>query len=74
MGETPKWQAAAKLEQFDPNRQVVNHKDLRWLTLGVNYYLRGNRLKLMADYVFRWERVDSRPNNAVLLQLQWFFL
>jgi len=52
----------------------VNHKDLRWLTLGVNYYLRGNRLKLMADYVFRWERVDSRPNNAVLLQLQWFFL
>lgn len=70
----PQWQAAAKLEGFDPNKSLANSRDVRWLTLGLNYYIRDNRLKVMANYVFRWERVDRKPNDAVLIQFQWFFL
>ena len=69
-----KWQAAVKWEEFDPNTSVKNSRDVRWLTVGLNYYIREDRLKLMANYVFRWEQVDPQPNNAVLIQFQWFFL
>ncbi|MCW5976829.1 MAG: hypothetical protein KIT09_02065 [Bryobacteraceae bacterium] len=70
-----RWQAVAKLEEFDPNRRVDNDKDLRWLTVGWNYYVRSNhRLKLMANYVFRWERSGERPNDMFMAQFQWFFL
>lgn len=71
----PRLQAAVKLEEFDPNTGIGNDKDLRWLTLGANYYVRGgHRLKLMANYVFRWERYGERPNDMFLVQFQWFFL
>lgn len=70
-----KWQAVLKFEEFDPNSLVENDRDIRWLTLGWNYYIRGDhRLKLMANYVFRWEQVHERPNDMVLLQFQWIFL
>jgi phosphate-selective porin len=70
-----RWQAVAKLEEFDPNVRIDNDKDLRWLTLGCNYYVRGDhRLKLMANYVFRWERVGAYSNDMLMIQFQWFFL
>jgi len=69
-----RWQVVGKWEEFDPNKSVTNSRDVRWLTLGLNYRIRGDRLKLMADYVFRWERTEAVPNNAVLVQFQWFFL
>lgn len=70
----PKWQVALKWETFDPNHSLKNDRDLRWLTLGVNYYIRANRLKIMANYVLRRERVDERPNNVFQIQFQWFFI
>ena len=69
------WQAVAKLEEFDPNVRFENDKDLRWFTLGCNYYIRGDhRWKLMANYVLRQERVSIPNNNIALVQFQWFFL
>lgn len=68
----PKLQAVAKLEKFDPDNRAVSPHDLRWITLGVNYYLKGNRAKVMVDYVFKQERVRSYANNALEIQAQLY--
>lgn len=69
---TSRIQAVIKFEQFDPNRLVLNNKDLRWTTVGVNYYIKGDRVKVMADYVFRRERAMAVPNDAFMIQFQFF--
>jgi hypothetical protein len=66
-----RWQAVAKYEHFDPNRQVVNRWDLRQTTLGLNYYLKQDAAKVMISYVFQQPRVG--PGHGVLqVQLQLF--
>ncbi len=67
-----KLQLVVRFEQFDPNRLVVNQRDIRWTTVGMNYYIRSDRVKLMADYVFRRERVVAAHNDAFVIQLQFF--
>lgn len=68
----PKWQIVAKYERFDPNHNVVNNKDVRQTTLGLNYYIRQNRVKLMAGYVVRQERIQPVSNNLFQFQAQYF--
>ena len=67
-----KFQGVAKYETFNPDRAVRNKYDLRWTTLGLNWFIRQDRIRLGADYVFKREAVDSFPNNAVLVQFQYF--
>ncbi len=67
-----KFQGVAKYEGFNPDRSVRNQYDLRWTTLGLNWFIRKDRIRLGADYVFKQEAVDSFPNNAVLVQFQYF--
>jgi hypothetical protein len=67
-----KWQAVFKYEEFDPDRRVINSKDVRQATLGLNYYLHQNRAKLMAGYVLRHERLHPAANNIFQAQLQYF--
>ena len=56
----------------DPNEQVNNNKNVHQATLGLNYYLRQNRLKLMADYVFRREAIQPVASNLFHMQFQCF--
>jgi phosphate-selective porin len=65
-------QAVAKYEGFDPDRAVRNRYDLRWTTLGLNWFIRGDRVRLGTDYVFKREAQNSFPNNALLVQFQFF--
>ncbi|HUZ45175.1 MAG TPA: porin [Terriglobia bacterium] len=67
-----KFQGVVKYEGFNPDRSVRNRHDLRWTTLGLNWFIRQNRIRLGADYVFKHEAKSSFPNNAVLVQLQLF--
>ena len=67
-----KFQGVAKYEGFNPDRAVQNIFDLRWTTLGLNWFIRQDRIRLGADYVFKREAVNSFPNNAVLVQFQYF--
>ena len=67
-----KFQGVAKYEGFNPDRSVRNKYDMRWTTLGLNWFIREDRIRLGADYVFKREAVDSFPNNAVLVQFQYF--
>jgi len=67
-----KLQAVAKYEGFDPDRAVRNRYDLRWTTVGLNWFIRENRIRLGADYVFKHESRASFPNNGLQLQIQLF--
>jgi hypothetical protein len=68
----PKWQVVAKLEALDPNRSVLNNRDVSQATFGLNRYIRKNRVKVMAGYVMRRENVLPTPNNLIQVQLQYF--
>ena len=72
VGFCHKFQGVAKYEGFNPDRAVRNKYDLRWTTLGLNWFIRQDRIRLGADYVFKQEAVDRFPNNAVLVQFQYF--
>jgi hypothetical protein len=45
---------------------------VRQVTLGLNRYVRHNRLKVMAGYVFRQEAIQAVADNLFQLQLQCF--
>jgi phosphate-selective porin len=68
----PKWQVVIKHETLDPNTRVSNAKDARQTTAGINYYIRQNRIKAMAGYVHREERIAQVANDLVQFQLQYF--
>ena len=57
-----KLQLVAKWESFDPAQAV--HDNLHSMTGGVNYYIHGDDIKLMADYIHTWS--DFRSNNPQL--------
>ncbi len=67
-----KFQGVAKYEGFNPDHAVRNQYDERWTTLGLNWFIRQNRIRLGTDYVFKREARDSFPNNALLVQFQFF--
>ena len=73
-----KLQAAAKWESFNPGQ--VNDDDISSITVGLNYYVHGDSIKLMADYIHTWS--DFRQANPqfgddqfdeVILRLQLMF-
>jgi len=48
---TPKLQALVRYDQFDPNKDIAN--DIRTeYTAGLNYFIRGQALKLMLNFVY----------------------
>lgn len=69
----PRWQAAGRYEEFDPNVHAEDSENMRWITLGLNYYLLGNQLKLMANYIFKSEGEEGFDRDAFIIQMQFFF-
>jgi phosphate-selective porin len=65
-----RWEAVAKYEALDPNTQVVDRYDLGWTTLGVNWFLHGNKEKVQADYVFKHARGGGGRDGTLLVQYQ----
>jgi phosphate-selective porin OprO and OprP len=57
-----KVQLVAKYETFNPGQ--VAHDDISSIWGGVNYYIHGDDVKLMANYVHTWS--DFRENNPAL--------
>ena len=47
----PRLQLIARYDQFDPNRDVANNTK-REYTAGINYFIRGQALRLILNYVF----------------------
>ena len=48
---TPKLQLVARYDQFDPNRDVANN-NRREYSVGLNYFIKGQALRLIFNYVF----------------------
>jgi len=67
-----KFQGVAKYEGFNPDRAVRNQYDSRWTTLGLNWFIRQNRIRLGTDYDFKREATNGFLNNALLVQFQFF--
>lgn len=66
----PKLQVLARYEAFDPDKDTLNGADIRWTTLGLNYFLRGHNLKAQANYVFKRERASALRDDTLLAMLQ----
>jgi phosphate-selective porin OprO/OprP len=73
-----KLQLFTKYESFNPG-QVAND-DIRSITVGINYYIHGDDIKIMAHYIHTWS--DFRQSNPafgsdqfdeVLVRLQIFY-
>lgn len=67
-----KLQAVAKYETFDPSRRLSND-DTSTVTLGLNYYIKGNNLKLQLDYLHTDPPGRLETQNKLMMRLQaWF--
>lgn len=62
-----KLQLVGQWQSFDPG-QAAND-DIYSATVGLNYYIKGNDIKLMLDYIHTWS--DFRRNNPGLGQAEF---
>ncbi|HKW40536.1 MAG TPA: porin [Gemmatimonadales bacterium] len=62
-------QLVGRVEQFDPSDRVATDRETGYL-VGLQYFIRGDAFKLVADYeVFR-EQVVQVTNNRAIVQMQ----
>ena len=73
-----KLQLVTKYESFNPGQ--LPDDDIRSLTGGVNYYIKGDEIKLLANYIHTWSDFrEARPTFAknefdeVIVRLQLMF-
>jgi hypothetical protein len=60
-------QLVTKWESFDPDQ--FTDDDIHSLTAGVNYYIKGDDIKLLADYIHTWS--DFRSNRLIFEQSEF---
>jgi phosphate-selective porin OprO/OprP len=65
-------EVVGRVEQFDPSNQVATDRVTGYL-LGLQYFIRGDNFKMIADYeVFREQTVQLKNNRAVVqMQVRW---
>ena len=62
---TPKIQVLARYDEFDPDKNVRNNTN-REYSLGLNYYLKGQGLKLIFNYVFCQNEIKNDSHRLML--------
>lgn len=69
----PKYlQAVVKFEGFDPNKGAAGNSSEVW-TFGLNYYIKGDDLKLMANYLYGDQDGVGEGKGRLLLRAQVMF-
>lgn len=67
-------QPMVEYQTFNPNTYVESTKNQKWLTAGLNYYIVGDKFKLMADYTFeRFGKLEANNTDMARVQLQVMF-
>lgn len=61
---TPKLQILARYDELDPNRDIANNKK-REYTAGLNYFIKGQAVKMILNYVFCQN--NNQPNSHRIL-------
>ena len=64
----PRLQLIARYDQFDPNRNVSNNTR-REYTAGINYFIKGQALRLILNYVF-CDNQDREDSHRIILGTQ----
>lgn len=63
-----------KYEEYNTDLDLASREDdIRWTTVGLNFYIDGHDAKLRANYVFKREKEDNYDNDTLLVQLQLRF-
>ena len=62
---TPKVQLVARYDQYRPNLDIANNMQKEY-SAGVNYFLKGQALKLMLNYVFCQNQVKEDSHRIIL--------
>ena len=65
---TPKLQALLRYDEFDPNHDIRNN-NRREYTAGINYFIKGQGLKLILNYVF-CQNDAAKDSHRILLGTQ----
>lgn len=68
-----KAQLLARVQGYDPDIRHRTSKDIKWTTLGANWFIDGQSERLEVDYTVKEEMVDPVANNEALLQFQLSF-
>ena len=61
----PKVQLIARYDQFDPNRDVA-HDTRREYTAGINYFIKGQAIRLILNYVFCNNQNSSDSHRIIV--------
>ena len=64
----PHLQLLGRVDQFDPNKNAINDKR-REYTLGLNWFIKGQALKVMLNYVF-CDNQDRSDGHKIILATQ----
>lgn len=63
----------ARWQGYDPNTAHRTGKDIKWTTLGVNWFINGNNARVLANYTFKNEAAKAVRNDEFVTQLQVSF-
>ena len=67
-------QPMIEYQTFNPDTYEESTKNVKWLTAGLNYYIVGDKFKLMADYTFeRFGKLEANNTDMARIQLQVMF-
>ena len=61
---TKKLELLARYDEFDPDKKIKGN-NTREYTAGINYYIKGQALKLILNYIFCQN--DAKPNSHRIL-------
>ena len=62
-----------RYQAYDPDWRSAPAKDIRWTTLGLNWFIRGDTVKAQAAYTFKREASAGYANDELVTQVQLFF-
>ncbi len=65
---TPKLQGLIRYDQFDPNKNIANNNRKEYVA-GLNYFIKGQALKLMLNYVF-CQNDSAKDSHRLMLGTQ----
>ncbi len=68
-----KLEALGRYQVYEPDTAHVTSKDVRWTTLGLNWFIDGQREKVQVNYTFKRERAAPTANDELVAQLQLAF-
>ncbi len=65
---TPKLQILARYDQFDPDKNI-RHNNRREYSVGLNYFVKGQALRLIVNYVF-CQNDSAKDSHRIMLGTQ----